>query len=343
MVRGDKTAHRNNRLISPKASGTIGPRGARPDKSTIERLSFIKFLYGLGVEQSRAAEPMNAASLLTLHDSVELFLQLASECLDVGKTGMNFLEYWNILSSKLPDGGGLTQKEAMRRLNSARVALKHHGTRPSRGDVEAFRVTTTTFFAENTHRAFGVSFESLSLIDLVAYEVVRSTLEQAQQQMSDGKFSDALSSSRLAFHRLLDQYEGTIRNHFGLSPFPFAVNKGYFRFHSTELSWFTDTHDLIEEIRTSFEAVEEALKILSLGLDGRKYEKFRMLTPNVNQKRDGNYSLTWGRTRQKMTFTKSDAEYCVDFVIEAALILQQFGFEGPTSELGKHVSPRRKR
>jgi hypothetical protein len=205
---------------------------SRPDKSTIERLSFIKFLYGLGVEQSKAAEPMNAASLLTLHDSVELFLQLASECLDIGKKGMNFLEYWDVLSRKLPDEG-LTQREAMRRLNHARVALKHHGTRPSRSDVEAFRVTATTFFAENTHRVFGVPFESISLIDLVAYEVVRTTLEQAQQQISEGRFKDALSSCRLAFHLLLDQYEGTIRDHFGLSPFSFAVNRGYFRFHSS--------------------------------------------------------------------------------------------------------------
>lgn len=327
-------------MLSPKASGTMGHM-ARPDKSTIERLSFIKFLYGLGVEQSRAAEPMNAASLLTLHDSVELFLQLASECLDVGKKQMNFLQYWDVLSGKLSDGG-LTQKEAMRRLNAARVALKHQGIRPSRVDVEAFRATATTFFAENTPRVFGIPFASISLIDLVAYEAVHITLKETQQQISEGRFKDALSSCRLAFHLLLDQYESTIRNHFGLSPFPFAVNRGYFRFHSTGLDEFNDTRDLIEEIRTSFEAVEEALKILSLGLDGRKYEKFRMLTPNATKKRDGQYDVRWDRTRQEMTFTKGDAEYCLDFVIEAALILQQFVFEGPESGPDKNIKPRRK-
>ena len=190
-----------------------------------------------------------------------------------------------------------------------------------------------------------IAFELISLMDLVAYEAVRTNLKDAQQQITEGRFKDALSLSRLAFHLLLDQYESTIRNHFGLSPFSFAKNRGYFRFHSTGLSQFTDTQDLIEEIRTSFEAVEEALKILSLGLDGGKYEKFRMLTltPNATKKRDGDYDLRWGRTRQEMTFTKDDAEYCLDFVIEAALILQQFVFEGAESDPNKNIKPRRKR
>jgi len=57
------------------------------DKSTIiKRLAFIKYLYKLAVDQSRRPEPLCSASILTFHDAVELFLQLASEHLDVGKT-----------------------------------------------------------------------------------------------------------------------------------------------------------------------------------------------------------------------------------------------------------------
>lgn len=44
-----------------------------------KRLSFIKYLFNLGVEQSHKPEPLCWASVLTFHDSVELFLQLSAE------------------------------------------------------------------------------------------------------------------------------------------------------------------------------------------------------------------------------------------------------------------------
>lgn len=101
------------------------------DKSTvIKRLAFIKYLYKLAVDQSKRPEPLCSASILTFHDAIELFLQLASEHLNVGKQQPSFMEYWDLISQKLSNQE-LTQKESMRRLNRARVALKHHGTLPS--------------------------------------------------------------------------------------------------------------------------------------------------------------------------------------------------------------------
>lgn len=81
----------------------------------IKRLAFIKYLYRVAVEQSQKSEPLCAASVLFFHDAVELFLQLASEHLDIGKEGLKFMEYWDLISKKL--GIELSQKESMRRLN----------------------------------------------------------------------------------------------------------------------------------------------------------------------------------------------------------------------------------
>lgn len=49
------------------------------DQTTVTRLAFIKYLYQTGISQSRAPSPLSCASLLTMHDAVELFLQLSSE------------------------------------------------------------------------------------------------------------------------------------------------------------------------------------------------------------------------------------------------------------------------
>jgi len=70
-------------------------------------------------------------------------LQISSEHLDIprGKQEPHFMEYWdlNLIKQGLQKKemeGELTQKESMRRLNRARVALKHHGTMPSKLDIE---------------------------------------------------------------------------------------------------------------------------------------------------------------------------------------------------------------
>jgi len=45
----------------------------------LKRLSFIKYLYQLAIDQSNQPSPQNSASILTFHDAIELFLQLSAE------------------------------------------------------------------------------------------------------------------------------------------------------------------------------------------------------------------------------------------------------------------------
>ena len=64
-----------------------------PTEIMLQRLSFIRYLYGIAVEQSKQPEPFGAASVLTFHDSVELFLQLAAESKGINTGELNFMQY----------------------------------------------------------------------------------------------------------------------------------------------------------------------------------------------------------------------------------------------------------
>lgn len=67
----------------------------------MRRLALIRYLYNNGVQQSREPEPLGLVSILTFHDSIELFLQLAAERLNVSKPGLSFMDYLRrVLSSK---------------------------------------------------------------------------------------------------------------------------------------------------------------------------------------------------------------------------------------------------
>lgn len=284
--------------------------------STMQRLAFIKYLYTTAVTQSQQGEPLASASILTFHDSVELFLQLASEQLNVGRKRLDFMEYWDVLTPRLLDAG-LTQRESMRRLNSARVALKHHGTMPSKLDIEAFRASVTNFFAENTPQIFGVDFAAVSMVELVKCNETRESLKKAQNSQEQGNLEDALDKVAIAFSQLIDDYENRSRSRFGTSAFFFGRD---FTFVQTP---YTDT-DFFYRVKDSIEDMQDALKIMSLGIDYRKYSKFRQLTPSIHKIANGNWHITRLPATMAPPATLENFQFCHDFVIESAVHLQEF-------------------
>ena len=306
------------------------------EESILRRLAFIKFIYYSAVEQSKKPEPLSAASILTFHDAVELFLQLASEYHNVGKSGTSFMDYWDLLSPKLPSGG-ITQKESMRRLNSARVELKHHGTLPSILAIEGFRASTTSFFEENTSIVFNTLLSDISLIDLVQFEQARDKLKEAEDLIKSGKVQDALNNIALSFHFLINDYEKRKIDEFGRSPFFFGGDMSFldsFFWDFDQLAAGTRFRnkmtEFVDKVGASLAGMSEAIKILSLKIDYRRYIKFKLLTPIVVE--------TFGSPPSIMTSlgsgrnpTVDDAQFCIDFVIESAITFREFDFSFDTN------------
>jgi hypothetical protein len=303
-------------------------------ESTIQRLAFIKYLYNIAVGQSHQPEPLAAASILMFHDSIELFLQLACEHLDAEtKTNTSFIEYWEILKPKMPNGG-LTQKESMKRLNKSRVALKHHGILPTKIDIEAFRASAINFFEDNTSLVFGTRINEISMINLIVYESVKTSLKKAEEYKEKGDLSEALVEIAIAFKQLINAYEASKRSQFGHSPFFFgedmtfesSFHMGLNSYNSLEGGPFTHHHfaDFVDKVRDSIQAMREAIKILSLGLDYRRYTKFQLLTPYVIQTMDGKYHCQ-AKRREKPSI--EEYEFCYNFVIDSAIRLQDFDFD----------------
>jgi hypothetical protein len=302
------------------------------DEATVRRLAFAKYLYKLAVEQSRAPEPMNAAAVLMLHDAIEFFLQVASEYLNTGANQPNFIDYWEIIGRKLAPEA-LTQKEAMRRLNKSRVALKHHGTMPSQLDVESFRATATSFFEENTLIVFGAPFGEISLAGFVSPEKARQEIEKALSSLGSGDFEEAINHGALAFRIAMGDYERRKLNQWIDSPFQFGES---FSYGSSDLSDLRRTHErtsrLIEKLVTSVQTMQAAMRIVALGIDYRRYARFQLLAPQIGQTLDGALHIGRDPTRPPYTPTAEDARYVIDFVIDAAIRILDFDYNVPKPE-----------
>ena len=63
---------------------------------------------------------------------------------------------------------------------------------------------------------------------------------------------------------------------------------------------------------------------MSFGIDYKKYVKFKLLTPVVLKTAAGNQVT---HTMGKKKWNKENCQYCIDFVLESALKLQEFDFD----------------
>lgn len=70
------------------------------------------------------------------------------------------------------------------------------------------------------------------------------------------------------------------------------------------------------------------MKLLSLGLDYRRYARFRLLTPRVEHFMGGKRRLLYvSRKEAERVASRDELVFCIDFVLESALRLQEFDFD----------------
>lgn len=295
-----------------------------PTETTLHRLSFIRYLYGIAVEQSRQPGPFGAASVLTFHDSVELFLQLAAESKGVNTADLKFMQYWDVLKLHLQNGE-LAQKEEMRRLNKVRVDLKHIGILPSKLVVESLRANTTSFFEENAPLVFGIEFDNISMTYLIQNNTVKTLLDEAGTFMEQGTRAKAIDKIALAFEELMIEYT--------ISKFPrrhrslFSRGLSLPHLNSTQPNSSRQFEDFAEKVKNALEELRESMVILSLGLDYQRYVRFKQLAPLVVRYDGSEHPAVLDPTEEEHAPSLAHCQFCYDFVIASAIRIQSFEFD----------------
>lgn len=204
------------------------------------------------------------------------------------------------------------EKKRVGRMNKARVGLKHSGLLPSSPDIEGFRAAATNFFEENTPVVFGIPFSQVSLAHLVESENARTHLRNADEMAEKGMIEEALSELALGFFEVVSSYEESQKDEFGRSPYGFGTH-------------FWRTENLREfgidlsEINDAVRHLCEAMRVIALGLDYRRYVRFSTLTPEVFLPEGGKPKVS---KRSGLSISPEDYRFCYDFVIECALVLQ---------------------
>ncbi|MEU7946325.1 hypothetical protein AB0C50_16750 [Micromonospora taraxaci] len=299
---------------------------------TIRRLAFIRYLHTLGAEQSRLPEPMSFACVLTLQDAVESFLILATDHLGAAAS-KTFDQYFEKLAPHLPDGVGIAVEQGMKRLNKARVNLKHYGFPPGTESVAMAVSDTATFMAANTMTVFGIDYESVSMAHVIVQEPVRELVTKAEAASANGDRIAAMIRLAAAFEELFDPHEPS-RSRWNADASPLAFGPRFnWPLKADKIARLfppgqraVSGHDykaLGEQIEGLTRAVEElrpAVRMGALGINYSAYRRFQNLVPSAVRFFGGR---TEYRAPEGYQPSAEEFAFCLQFVVSASLRLAE--------------------
>lgn len=295
------------------------------------RLSLIKYIYENGLNEFLKPEPLCVSSLLMFHDAIELFMQLILEHYNIKNKNPNFIEYWELIENS-ECNFKLSQRESMKRLNNARVALKHHGTIPSKLDLNFFQGITTSFFNENCESAFNVLFSSISMIDLIDDLEVRANLKEAKQCFDSNENLKAAEMVTIAFEKMIDKYEQNklvrpYRSIFQIGDSMSFISGFSMRNRANRSMPIDDKiYDFVDTVKKELTEIKNTIKIIGFGIDFRKYSKFKHITPSYFKLQNNQFEFQH-RKNAENDYLNDDIEFCINFCIESYLKLISFDFQ----------------
>jgi hypothetical protein len=288
-------------------------------RDLIRRLAFVRYLYGLGVDQSHKPEPFAAVAVLTFHDACEMFLQIASEHNGVTfprQRSPDFLDYWQLFEQQAQLQ--VSSKASMSRLNRARGNLKHGGVLPAHDEIEGFRAAVATFLEDNALALLSINFDDVSLTSMIRSDDVRGPLERAEAAFSVGNLQGVMEEAARAFTVSLRRYESRPRSS---SAHPSARS---YSLRRANASLFSSNFREIDDVSRSLDRVvnvfAEAITIVAYNLDFDSYLMFKTHAPVIHEIPHGEIIVEWMAHHER---TEPEVVHrCLNFVIDTAIRLE---------------------
>lgn len=258
------------------------------DKDLVKRVCLARCLYELASDCLRARDDIRLyAAVNLMQDAVEAFLIACCDQLGVlTDAKMPFDKYIDAINTRIAPQA-LPSKARLIRLNTARVASKHHGIQPDRAECERFAVHVRDFFEEVSQSVLGVNFFTLSAFDLLTPGEAKRELEQASAHFERGDYYAAALGCRKAIYL-------EIESHYDISSFADGAKPSLLG-PLSKAPYYAKNADYIRKNvgePTSYIVLDHAevdRELLKYGVDTADFWNLWRLTPAVFRKADGNW------------------------------------------------------
>ncbi|MDH0144610.1 hypothetical protein [Aquipseudomonas alcaligenes] len=167
----------------------------------IRRLCLARHLFELGTSSLRTSNDMHLfAAVNLMQDAVEAFLiGIAEEVAADIDQNTKYDKYFTQIDAKI-NPKQLPFKLPLMRLNRVRVDSKHYGIQPSRDECNRLSVSVREFLEEVSTSVLGVSFSTISALDLLDEGEPKDHLVAAKQALESGDYVGCAVECRKAIY-----------------------------------------------------------------------------------------------------------------------------------------------
>jgi hypothetical protein len=268
-------------------------------------------------EQSREPMPLATLSLNGFQDAVESMLSLVCEHHQIPRQRRtDFDKLFDAVGGTFPD---LNQhREPAINLNNARVNFKHHANLADQRTIEQRRDNAMAFLREASKVCLGQDFDAISMVTLVRDHEARGHLETAGARWASGDKQATAQELRLAFDRLVRDYEQRKIEYPGKTLFTTQPSV----FLPEEMNEIRGSK-LGKFVRRWLAALDERSRLLALRIDLRGYAIFNAYCPApfYTLSADGPPGHTFVTGVDQVQLDDDAFQRCHMFVVETALTL----------------------
>jgi len=261
-------------------------------RDKIERLVFIKYLLSQAKEQKNLERPLSSSAILTIHDAVECFLQLCVEmtCKKTKFNGQNILDTYSEEINKilLEEQKPPINKAYIKRINDLRNQLKHATIFVDQKQIPNLYTETEIFLNDFTYLIFNLSFDKISLVELISDEIIKNILIKAENEIENKEYFKAMRQIGIAFYELKNRLtkiqESQNENIFGsIFQIDYMIKYGaQFGGAYPDNVLSENLNEIANDINRLQDDIVDLKTILSLDVDIKEYIHFVRNTPNLH-------------------------------------------------------------
>lgn len=254
----------------------------------VHRIALARHLYQLAISSIQSKNDLHLfAAANLLQDAAEAFLLAIADYVDAAiDQNTKFDKYFVLINERI-NPKELPFKIKLLRLNRIRVDSKHYGIQPARDECDRLAVSLREFFEEVSFSVLGVSFSTVSAIDLIEESDSKNALLEAKAALEAGNYPACAIACRKALYLEIEWKYNIVK-------FKDGPLQGILAAHSNA-PFFTRNKEYIEKNvldPTDFIALDHNdvdRVLLKDGVDPAAFWNLWRLTPEVYQKADNQW------------------------------------------------------
>jgi hypothetical protein len=270
---------------------------------------------------------ISSSGLVILQDSLELFFY--ASLIELGVDEKRSIKYLTIdkqIDAIKEAGIKLMKTSTISALNNSRINVKHYGKLADPVTVRTYLNTCQSVVDSLLEQVFGKTLREIMLSEMIKYDELRTYIENACKEISNGNFYEALVEVRKAIFILIErdysiegwrEYDPADKKMSLLAVFSFYGHKA--PYYTKNKDWINkNVNDPFDYIQLDHDNIR--LDLIEWGVSTQDFWNIWRLTPKVFQFQKTKKWIVRGELKYfAEASTEDNALYCVDRAISLIL------------------------